>query len=74
MRDRKIIIGFVGATQETIGVLSIVFSYVLYHNLFDVRTWLNVPEEYVSLYLLLLLVFGFISSISGFFLLRELLK
>lgn len=69
-------IGFVGATQEAIGVLTIVFSYILYYDLFGLQTWLNIPPEhvslYVSIYLLLLFVFGFVSIISGFFLLREL--
>ena len=65
-------IGFVGATQEAVGVLTIAFSYILHSNLFNVQTWLKVPEEEVSLYLVPFFVFGFVSIISGFFLLREL--
>jgi len=72
MKGRKLIMGVVGATQEAVGALTIVFSYVLYYNLFDVRIWLDIPTEHVFLYLLLLFVFGFVSIISGFFLLREL--
>lgn len=66
------IIGFVGAVQETIGALTIVFSYILYYDLFDVQIWLNIHAGHVFFYLLLLSVFGFVSIISGFFLLREL--
>lgn len=73
MRGRKLIIGFIGATQETVGVLAIVFSYILVH-VPDVRIWLNILLEHIFLYLLLLFVFGFVSIISGFFLLRELLE
>jgi len=72
MKGRKLIIGFVGATQEAIGALTIVFSYILYHDLFDVQIWLDISAEHVFFYLLLLFVFGFVSIISGFFLLREL--
>ena len=63
--------GFIAATQETVGVLAIVFSYILVY-VPDVRIWLNISTEHIFLYLLLLFVFGFVSIISGFFLLHEL--
>ena len=74
MKGRKLIIGFVGATQEVIGALTIGVSYILYYDLFDVRIWLDISSEHVFFYLLLLSVFGFVSIISGLFLLHELLQ
>jgi len=74
MKGRKLISGFIGVTQEAIGVLTIVFCYVLYYNLFDALNWLKIAAEHVALYVLILSVFGFVSIISGFFLIRELLE
>lgn len=64
MKIRKFVVTFFGVTQEVIGALAIVFAYVVYYNL-------EIPLEHVSVYLLLLFVFGFISILSGFFLIRE---
>ena len=72
MRGRRLTMAFVGAIQEAMGASAIVFSYILHYNLFDVQIWLDIPTKHVFLYLLLLFVFGFVSIISGFFLLREL--
>lgn len=74
MKVKKIIVTFFGIMQEVIGVLAIVFAYALYYNLLDVRVGLNIPEKHVSFYLLLLFIFGFISIVSGFFLIHERLK
>jgi len=74
MKIRKTIVTFFGIMQEVIGVLAISFAYILYFNLLDVRVSLNIPVEHVSFYLLLLFIFGFISIISGFFLIHERLE
>lgn len=74
MKIRKFVVTFFGVTQEVIGALAIVFAYVLYYNILDIRTNLEIPLEHVSVYLLLLFVFGFISILSGFFLIRERLE
>lgn len=74
MKIRKLVVTFFGVTQEVIGALAIVFAYVLYYNILDIRTNLEIPLEHVSVYLLLLFVFGFISILSGFFLIRERLE
>ncbi len=74
MRIRKFVVTFFGVTQEAIGALAIVFAYVLYYNILDIRTNLEIPLEHVPVYLLLLFVFGFISILSGFFLIRERLE
>ena len=74
MKIRKTIVTFFGIMQEVIGVLAISFAYILYFNLLDVRVSLNIPVEHVSFYLLFLFIFGFISIISGFFLIHERLE
>jgi hypothetical protein len=71
MKVRKFVVTFFGVTQEVVGVLAIVFAYVLYYNLLHIRTNSQIPLEHVSIYLLLLFVFGFVSILNGFFLLRE---
>jgi hypothetical protein len=71
MKVRKSVVTFFGVTQEVIGVLAIVFAYVLHYNILYIRTNSGIPLEHVSIYLLLLFVFGFVSILNGFFLLRE---
>lgn len=74
MKVRKPVVTFFGIAQEVIGVLAILFAYILYYNFLDVRVALNIPEEHVSLYLLLLYILGFISIVSGSFLIHERLE
>lgn len=71
MKIRKVLGAIVGVAQGVMGALAIVFAYVLYHNFFDVQTELEVLAEWMPLYLLLLLTFGFFSIISGGFLIHE---
>ncbi len=51
------------------GSLATVFAYLLYYNFLDMQTVLNVPQQDVVLYMLVLIVFGLLSIISGLFLL-----
>ena len=74
MKIRKFLAIFLGVTQEVIGALAIIFAYVLYYNILHIRANLEILLDHVSIYLLLLFVFGFISILNGFFLLRELLE
>lgn len=67
----KILSTVVGAAQSTIGALAGIAAYILYSDLFGLRAWLNVTAEFVLLYMLILIVFGFFSVISGLFLLAE---
>lgn len=60
-----------GLAQSVIGALAAVFAYVLYHNFFQVQTVLNVPSKDVIFYMLILIVFGFVSIVSGLFLVNE---
>lgn len=54
-----------------IGAFATVFAYVLYYNLFEIQTLLNVPQSDAVLYMLVLIVFGLLSIISGLFLANE---
>jgi hypothetical protein len=61
----------VGLTQSIIGTLATIFAYLLYHNFLGVQTMLNVPSKDMVLFMLILIVFGLLSIISGLFLLNE---
>jgi len=71
MEARKIVSKVVGVAQSGIGVLAIIFGYILYYNLFHIQGMLNVSAQNVPLYILLLFIFGLLSVISGFFLIYE---
>jgi len=68
---RRTVSIFVGSAQSVIGALAAVFAYALYHNSFGIQAVLNVPQEDVLLYMLILIVFGLLSIISGLFLVNE---
>lgn len=70
---RRILVSFVGALQAAIGVSAVILAYVLHHNFFDVQSLMNISEN-VPVYMLLLFVFGFVSIISGLFLIHERLE
>ena len=67
---RKVSIA-VGLTQSIIGASATIFAYLLYHNFLGVQTMLNVPSKDMVLFMLILIVFGLLSIISGLFLLNE---
>jgi len=71
MEVRKIVSKVVGVAQSGIGVLAIIFGYMLYYNLFDIQGMLNISAQNVPLYFLFLFIFGLLSVISGFFLIYE---
>lgn len=71
MGPRRILAAVVGTLQAAIGVSAVVFAFILYFDFFDVQTVLNTPVELLPFYLFALMVFGFFSIISGFFLLYE---
>lgn len=62
---------FVGLTQSLIGAFATVFAYVLRYDFFGIQEVLNVPQQDVLLYMLVLIVFGLLSIISGLFLANE---
>ncbi len=57
-----------GCAQSTIGASATILAYVLYHNFFGVQVILNVLSQYVASYMMVLVVFGVLSVISGLFL------
>jgi len=61
----------VGLAQSLIGAFATVFAYVLYYNFLGIQAVLNVPQKDVVLYMLILIVFGLLSIISGLFLVNE---
>lgn len=71
MRPRRILVAIVGTVQSAIGVLTVIFAYILYLDFFGLQAWLNATAEFLPLYMLALIVFGFFSIISGLFLLTE---
>ena len=68
---RKTLATVVGTVQSTLGVLVVIFTYFLHTNLFGLQENLNVSAEFVPLFMLILIVFGLFSIISGVFLLTE---
>ena len=68
---RRILAAVVGALQAAIGVLAVIFAFILYFDFFDAQTELNTSVELLPFYLFALMVFGFFSIISGLFLLHE---
>lgn len=71
MEVRKIISRVVGVLQSGIGASSVILACILYYNLFAVQGLLNVTAKNVPFYMLLLFIFGFLSIISGFFLVYD---
>jgi len=60
-----------GLAQSMAGAFATVFAYVLYYNFLGMQEVLNVPPRDVLLYMLILIVFGLLSIISGLFLVNE---
>jgi len=71
MEARKVVLTVVGVAQSGIGMLAIIFAYILYYNLFDIQGMLNASAQNAPLYMLILLIFGLLSFISGLFLIYE---
>jgi len=58
----------VGLAQSIIGVFAAVFAFILYYNFSGIQTVLNIPQKDVLFYMLVLIVFGFVSIVGGLFL------
>ena len=57
----------IGVAQSSMGVLASVFAYILYHNFFSVQQILNVPSQDIAYFMMVSIVFGVLSVISGLF-------
>jgi hypothetical protein len=51
------------------GASASIFAYLLYYNFLGVQAMLNVPSSDVASYMMVLIVFGVLSVISGLYLL-----
>lgn len=71
MNLRRILTSIIGALQGALGVLAITLGCILYFNFLSARAILNVTAETLPLYLLILIVFGVFSAISGILLVFE---
>lgn len=58
----------VGVAQSSVGVSASVFAYILYYNFFSVQEILNVHSQDTAYFMMVLIVFGVLSVISGLFL------
>ena len=67
---RKVSIA-IGVAQGSMGVLASVLAYILYHNFFSVQEILSVSSQDVAYFMMVLIVFGVLSVISGLFLLAS---
>jgi hypothetical protein len=70
---RKALVIVVGTAQSTVGVLTATAACILYSDFLGLGASLNVPEL-LPIYVLILIVFGFFSILSGLFLLTEIEK
>jgi len=67
---KKIAAMVIGTVQTTLGGLAVVFAYFLHINFLGLQENLNVLE-FVPLFMLILIIFGLFSVISGLYLLAE---
>lgn len=74
MKIRKTLTVTVGIIQSTMAVLAVIFAGIMYFNLFEVQTSLNASVKPLYFHVLVLVVFGFFSLISGLFLVHEWLE
>lgn len=73
MQIKRAVATFIGVVQSLIGIASIAFAYLIYYNpdYLEVRAILNIPNEHVALYILLLGIIGLFSIVSGLLIVYE---
>lgn len=71
MRAKRALVAMVGITQGATGIAAIILAFFLHFDFLGFRAMLEVSVELLPLNLLILIVFGLFSLISGFFLLYE---
>lgn len=73
MAIKRVLAVVVGAVQSLIGILSMASAYLIYDNprYLEMRTILSIPNEYVTLCILLLSIFSLFSIISGLLIIYE---
>jgi len=73
MRARRALVTLMGALQSIIGMLVIVFAYLIYYDppFFQARSILNIQIENIAFFIFLLSIIGFFSLLSGFLIIYE---
>jgi len=71
MSTRKVVSRIVGVAQSAVGAITIIFAYGLHSNLFGIQSTLDISAKSLPLYVLILVIFGFLSIISGLFLICD---
>jgi uncharacterized membrane protein YGL010W len=64
---------FIGVFQSLLGISAMIATYLIYFNpdFFAIRTMLNLRQEYISLYIMILFVIGLFAIISGLLIIYE---
>ncbi|MGB9854145.1 MAG: hypothetical protein ACPLRY_04990 [Candidatus Bathyarchaeales archaeon] len=71
MRAVRIISKTVGLLQAIIGGMSLIFAFLLFYDFFNVQAAFGLSGDSIELYMLVFVVFGLFSVISGLLLFYE---
>jgi hypothetical protein len=71
MEIRRIASKAIGSMQAIIGSAVVVFALLLFNNFLDIQALLGFPLQNTEMYVMVLVVFGLLSVISGLFLLSQ---
>lgn len=71
MEIAKTIAKTVGLLQAIIGGASLIFAFILFYNFFDIQFLLGFSGESIELYMLVFIIYGLFSVISGLLLFYE---
>jgi hypothetical protein len=71
MRIVRAISKVVGLLQAFVGGMSLIFAFLLFYDLFGVQAVLGLSRENIELYMLIFIIFGLFSIISGLLLFYE---
>jgi len=71
MRILRAISKAVGLLQAFVGGMSLIFAFILFYDFFGVQAVLGVSGENIELYMLVFIIFGLFSVISGLLLFYE---
>ena len=71
MGVRRIVSKAVGVLQALVGGAVVVFALLLFNDFFGLQGLLGVPLQNTELYVMVFVVFGLLSVVSGLFLLSE---
>jgi hypothetical protein len=70
MKVSGVLAVIIGVVQGAIGVADMVLALIFYFSILDVQTIFNLPPELLPFYLVVLVLFGLFSIISGGYLIR----